>query len=856
MFLASLLAVLSVSAATAQVAAPVLSPEAHFGFRMGADRQLAPADAIERYFEQVAAASDRVELVDLGKTTDGNRTVAAIITSPENIRNLARIRATNQRLADPRTLPPDDARTLAATHKAVVAIGASIHASEVGGTQAANELLHTLATTDDPGLLSVLQNVVVILIPSLNPDGHRLVVDWYQKQKGTPFEGGPMPWLYHKYAGHDLNRDAFMMNMAENRNLARFFYTEWHPQVFLTMHQMGSTGPRFFVPPNVDPIDPNYDPLLWRTAALLGSAMALELQRDGKSGVVSNAMYDYYWPGYEDSAPLGHNVVCLLTEVAGVKVATPVSIAPADLRAGVKGLPDYRAQINFPDPWPGGDWTLRHIVEYDLSAVQGLLKAVSAYREPIVQNFFEMGRRAVEAGRRGGPFAFLIVPEQYDALAVAKLEELLVLGGVEVQRALEPFRADGEPYPAGTDIILMSQPFRAYAKTLLERQLYPGRRQAISNAPDRPYDVAGWTLPYQMGVNALTIERSFEPPPMSRLQSAAVTSANVWGDRRADYYLIDGRGNGGAIAVNRLVAAGAAPAWMTAATTVAGFRYEAGSVIVANVKGLDTVVAGIAGELGLRADGMRGKLPANIRPVGRSRVALYKPSLENIDEGWTRWVLERHQFSFASLTDAQVRVGSLRSHFDAIILPSAPAERLIMGHPADAVPAEYAGGLGQTGVDALKAFVQDGGSLVCLDQSCELAITALGLDIRDLAREAGDKFFCPGSIVRLELDPAQPLAYGMQRETAGFFAFSSAFRPSAGAVTVATYGQKNVLLSGWLEGEQAIAGQAAVVEAKAGAGRVVLLGFRVQHRGQSLATFRLLFNALFTSPSEPPGKTR
>ena len=248
---------------------------------------------------------------------------------------------TNQRLADPRTLPQEDARTLAATHKVVVAIGASIHASEIGGTQAANELLHSLATTDDPGLLGVLQNVVVILIPSLNPDGHRLVVDWYQKQKGTPFEGGPMPWLYHKYAGHDLNRDAFMMNMAENRNLARFFYTQWHPQVFLTMHQMGANGPRFFVPPNVDPIDPNYDPLLWRTAGLLGSAMALELQRDGKSGVVSNAMYDYYWPGYEDSAPLGHNVVCLLTEVAAVKVATPVTVAPADLarrRQGAGGL--------------------------------------------------------------------------------------------------------------------------------------------------------------------------------------------------------------------------------------------------------------------------------------------------------------------------------------------------------------------------------------------------------------------------------------------------------------------------------------------------------------------------------------
>jgi len=362
-------------------------------------------------------------------------------------------------------------------------------------------------------------------------------------------------------------------------------------------------------------------------------------------------------------------------------------------------------------------------------------------------------------------------------------------------------------------------------------------------------------------VSVLTVERSFEPPPMSRLQAPAVAAATVWGERRADYYLIDGRGNGGAIAVNRLVAAGAAPAWISAPATVGGFRYDPGSIVVANAKGLETVlptvVAGIASELGLRADGMRGKIPANTRPVGRARVGLYKPWLENIDEGWTRWVLERHQFAPTSLSDSQIRAGGLRSQFDAIVLPSASAERLTMGHPSDAVPAEYAGGLSQSGVDALKAFVQEGGTLVCLDQSCELAISALNLDIRDVAREAGEKFFCPGSIVRIELDPAHPLSYGMPRETAGFFAFSSAFRPPAGAEIVATYGAKDILLSGWIEGEQAIAGQPAVVEARAGAGRVVLLGFRVQHRGQSLATFRLLFNALFTAPSpETAVKTR
>jgi hypothetical protein len=860
--LRALVVALALLALATAAAAQVPSPETHFGFRMGADRQLASAEAIERYFELVATKSDRVEAVDIGRTTEGHRTIAAIVSAPENIRNLAQIRAANRRLADPRTLSPEEASGLAATHKAVLAIGGSIHSSEVGATQAANELLYSLAMSTDPRVLNVLQNVVIILIPSLNPDGHRLVVDWYQRQRGTPFEGGPMPWLYHKYVGHDINRDAFMMNMVENRNLARFFYTEWHPQVFLTMHQMGANGPRFFVPPNDDPIDLNYDPLVWRTAALLGSAMALELQRDRRTGVVSNAMYDYYWPGYEDSAPLGHNTVCILTEVASVKVATPVSIPASELRGAQKGLPEYKPQINFPEPWPGGAWTLRDIVDYDLSAVEGLLFAVAAYREQIVSNFYEMGRRAIEAGRRGGPFAFLIPPEQHDAHAAARLEELLLQGAVEIHRALEPFRADGEPYPAGTDIILMAQPYRAYVKTLLERQNYPVRRLSPGGPPERPYDVAGWTLPQQMGVNVLTIERYFEAPPMSRLQTVSIVPANVWGDRRPDYYMIEARGNAGAIAVNRLVAAGASPSWLTGTFDVSGYRYPPGSIVAPHWRGAEPVVAKIATELGLRVDGVRGKMPASARAIGRARVALYKPWVENIDEGWTRWLLEKYEFRFATIVDADVRAGNLRAQYDAIILPSASAERLIAGHSPDAVPGEYAGGLGNSGVDALKRFVQAGGTLICLDQSCGLAVDALDLPVRDVARDAGDSFFCPGSILRVELDPSEPLAYGMRSQTAGFFSFSSAYEPTSprttadghtgssgasGIQTIARYGTRDLLLSGWIEGGQVIAGRSAVVQATVGSGKVVMLGFRVQHRGQSHATFRLLFNALFAA---------
>jgi hypothetical protein len=859
---------LCASALTALLLAPdaaaqVPTPESHFGFRMGTDRQLASADQIEQYFERVASQSDRVRIVDIGATTDGHRTIAALISAPENIANLDAIRQANQRLADPRLLERDEAMRVAATHKTVLAIGASIHASEVGATQAANELLYTLASANDPALRQVLQNVVVILIPLLNPDGHRLVTEWYGRTRGTPLEGGPMPWLYHRYAGHDINRDAFMMNLAENRNLARFFYTEWHPHVFLTMHQMEENGPRFFVPPNTDPIDLNYDPLIWRTAALLGDAMALELQREQRSGVVSHAKYDYYWPGFEDSAPLGHNTVCLLTEVASVNVASPVTVAANELRAGFKGLTDYKPQINFPQPWPGGRWTLRDIVEYDLIAVRGLLVAESAYREQLVQNFYEMGRRAVDLGRHGGPFAFVIPAEQHDPHAAAKLQELLLQGAIEIHRALEPFRADGQVYPPGTDIVFLAQPYRAYAKTLLERQTYPARRASANVAPDRPYDVAGWTLPYQMGVHVVTVERPFEVTSVSQVTKAGIVPAAVWGERKPSYWVVDARGNGAALAVNRLVAAGASPSWTTTSLEISGFQYSPGSLIVPFVKGAEAAVARIARELGLRVDAAKGRLPANLRPIGRARVGLYKPWTENIDEGWTRWLLEQYEFTFTTLTNAQVQGGNLRTKYDVIILPNTPLDRLVAGYSADMVPAEYAGGIGPLGLDALRAFVRTGGTLICLAQSSQLGVAAFSLPVRDVTREADDRIFVPGSIVRLDVDTSRPLAFGMQPHTAAFFAFSSAFEPvvtpnptaghggdtavPAGLETVARYPTKDVLLSGWLEGEETIGGRAAVVEATVGAGRVVLFGFPVQHRGQSHATFRLLFNAIFSA---------
>jgi hypothetical protein len=847
----------AVTASTlAQSAAPLQSPEAAFGHKMGADRELADWPGLQRYFENIAAASDRVELADAGPTTEGRRLIAAIVSSPENIKRLDEIRNNSLRLADPRTLDEAAAEQIVERQPVIVAIGMSIHATEIAATQTAPELLHALATSNDPEVLRTLDDLVLILFPSLNPDGHVITVDWYRKWKGTEFEGSPMPWLYHKYVGHDINRDAFMMNMAENRSLAGFFYRRWHPQVFLTMHQMGPRGARYFVPPNLDPIDRNYDPLVWRTAGLLGHAMALALEEDGRTGVLQNALYDYYWPGYEDSAPLGHNTVTMLTEAASVRIASPITV-PADQLTGGRGFPDHQPSTTFPNPWPGGDWTLRNIVDYNLSAAHGLIEGAARYRRELVRNFYRMGKRQIELGAAGGPFAFIIPHNQFDPHAARKLEELLLQGAVEIRRTLEPFRYRDTVYQDGADIIFMAQPFRAYAKTLLEVQQYPVRRLAPGAAPDRPYDVAGWTLPMQMNVRVDRVDQYFDPGPTTRLERVEIPPQKLWGEtRRTSFYVIDARGNAGSIAINRLLKTGARVSFLTTPFAIEGYTYEPGSILVADEKGVRQTIEKIAADLGLRATASGGRAPGDARPLGRGRVGLYKPWAESIDEGWTRWLLEQYEFEFENITDGDIRKGGLQVRFDAIVIPDIGAERILSGHLAGTMPPDYTGGLGQDGAEQLKQFVAAGGTLITLDSSSELAITLLGAPLRDVTRGlSANEYFCPGSIVRIELE-SDPLTYGMPRETAGFCSFNTGYDiaaragadpAAATARIVARYAKDNVLMSGWLEGEKVIAGKGAMAEVRSGQGRAVLFAFRPQHRGQAHATFRLLFNAIHTA---------
>ena len=478
------------------------TPESVLGYRGGADRKLADWPQIVGYFEKLAAATPAVSIQTLGKTTMGKPLVAAIISTPENVKRREDIFAAQRKLADPRILKTADEATLYAHQPAVLVIQCNIHSDEIASSQMAMELAYRLATNDT--LQAELKNAVVILIPSVNPDGEEMVVEWYRSQLGTKWEGGEMPWIYNKYTGHDDNRDWFMMTQVETRLVTHALYREWLPEIFYDVHQMGAEGARLFVPPFLDPVDPNIDPLIVRGIGLIGAEMSSALESRGKTGVVDHAVYDMWWHGGARSTPARHNMIGLLTEAASVKVATPIVQVDSELTGHERGLPKYERTVDFPNPWKAGRWTLRDIVDYELIASEALVHLASTERERYVRDFVTLGRRQIEMGESDSVKAWEIPWKQRDPSAVGKLADALSMGGVELEET------------DSSIVVPMAQPFRAHAKDLLEIQHYPKRLLWPGGPPEQPYDVTGWTLPLQMGVfvrQLAAIPQARPPPP-------------------------------------------------------------------------------------------------------------------------------------------------------------------------------------------------------------------------------------------------------------------------------------------------------------------------------------------------------
>lgn len=871
--------------------AQVPTPEQFFGFKIGADKKLARYDKIVEYFNTVAAHSDRVRVRNLGPTTQGNPFILAEVASAETIAQLEHYKDLERKLYFQGGQPTDAERdAILKSGKAVVLVTNNIHSPEIGSSQESIELLYKLATDDSPRTRKILDNVILLLVPSLNPDGQQIVVDWYNKYLGTPFEGGQTPFLWHPYVGHDDNRDEYLFSQRESKLIADVLWHDWFPAIWLDEHQQGSEGSRIFTMPATDPINPNVDPLIYRLTTVYGQQQAAALEAEGKEGITYNSTYTNYWPGAMAWTGWWHNQVGLLTEVASARIASPVyqkkadpqkDAANAQSAAGGRALDaprdaffgggaqrplgteddplpaprDINSRFDYARPWLGGVWHLQDIVDYELTATLGLLEAAADSRSRLLDQIYEVNQRTIEAGAKGqigadkekAFAAILPIVDQHDPNEVIELIDKLRIGGVDVYRAQKNFQQDGKSYPAGTFVVPFNQVFGRYVKDLLERQTYPEVRRAPGAQPEVPYDVSAWSLGLQFGVN--TIYAKTELPAhleLAKVESLPKYTLQVASSKGAT--LIEYKGAEEAQVVNRLLKAGTKVSFARVANSDRAFAV-AGA-------GIDSVKK-IAPEF----DVVTVAAPERLEPaiaVHQPRIGLYQPWTANMDEGWTRWVFEHYEFPYTTLHNSDVKAGKLRAKFDVIVLPDQRAKEIIEGRDSKTTPPEYKGGIGEEGWKELQTFVREGGALVSLGDASDLLLARLPLPIKDLkATYTPAQHFAPGTIVNLQVDSASPIGFGVAPSTYGFYINSPFFQVTEGFASqtvdvVARYPNVDARASGWLRGEDLQLGQAAVVSADLHPGKVVLFGIRPQNRAQTHATFPLLFNALYWSTEATP----
>ena len=738
------------------------------------------------YFQLLARSSDRIRVDEFGRSAEGRPLILATIAAPETLRRLDRFREIQHRLADPRITSPAQAEPLIAEGKNVVLITCSIHANEVASTQTAVEFAYRLVSGQLTDANTILQNDILLLAPSINPDGVDIVANWYRKTLGTPFEGSSPPELYQKYIGHDNNRDWYIFSQPETRAVVSQLHNIWHPEIVYDVHQQSAHAARLFVPPWLDPIEPNIDPILAQEMNMFGTSMASDLTASGFKGITINSTYDFWTPARAYQA--FHAGLRILTESASAKLATPVDIPFADLDAHEPGYNPKERSWNFLEPWPGGRWTLRDIIDYQEAAFESCLYQAAIHRGDMLRNFYRISRRAVE---RTEPAAFVIPAQQRDPGATRRLLETLAFGQVEIDRA-----------PDGSHIISMHQPYSSYAKALLEIQNYPDLREYPGGPPRHPYDVTAHTLPLLFGVEAHAVNTL----PASPLVHESFTLFSP---------------------APRSFSASDTDAWYTVNAI-----WKSGGKLWRNKT---------TGDFAPQDRGPEWAL------LARPRIAIYRSSIPAIDEGWTRWLLEQFGFAYTSVDNEALQAGNLNHRFDAIVFPDQPASDFIHGASPVDMPARYTGGIGRAGEKALMTFAQSGGSLLFFNRSTAYAARQLGIPATNVIEHLPDtEFYSPGSLLHVRLEPG-PLTFGLPENVAVWSEQSPAWlvsEESAQEHSIALYSYKPILASGWLLGANALANQSALVDAQLGRGHVILFGMRPQYRGQSYQTFKLLFNAL------------
>jgi len=749
------------------------SPEEYFGFQMGADRKLAHWDQLVEYYDLLDERSDRIRVVHMGESTLGNPFLSIFISSPENLARLEEYKQMNAVLQDPRGHSEAEIQNAIENGKVVFVQTYGLHSSEVAASQTIAEVTWEFATRHDEEVREILDNTIAIMIPCLNPDGEIMITEWYNRWVGTEYEGASLPYLYHPYIGHDNNRDAFMTATVESEYGAEILFREWIPQGYIDHHQMGSYTARMAIPPYAEPVRPEADPLVWREMDWYGAHIGYKMDEAGLEGAIGAAIYSGWGHfGFHWITPF-HNIAGMLTEGASARLATPIYIHPDQLR-GSRGFPEYAEQTTFPSPWPGGWWHVRDIVEMQKVATYAPLEIAAKNRKTVLRNAYNKSSRQIQRGLEGEVKAFVIPSDQHDPLTMMKLINKLLGQGITVERARAEFVHEGKVYGAGSFVISMAQPKRGLIRWVLGQTYYPDNsftRDDDGN-PIRPYDLSTDNFAEFMGVRADPVHTPVDVP-LTRLASWLGPDGEI-GEGGAGYVL-DGRLNDAFHAVNLLFDAGAS----VRRVAHDGDGLRAGDFLVESGVPAE-VVTRIAAETGVDFMALPGGMPQATYPIEQQRIGMYhRYRGGNMDEGWTRLVLENFDFDYTKMLDADILAGDLHESYDVIILPddSKGAMTGIQGSGgggsyggSSSVPPEFRSGFGQEGIDALEEFVLNGGTLVTFAEAGDLPIDEFGLPVENaVAGMWGDEFWCPGSTLKVDIDTADPFAFGMPEDALALF---------------------------------------------------------------------------------------
>jgi len=907
---ASLIAQAAVLPALAQTA-----PEEFFKQPPGSDYYLADYTEYEAYLKRLAGESDRMKLVDIGKTAEGRTQWMAIVSSPENIARLDHYRDIAEKLARAKNLSEDEARRLAEEGKAVVWIDAGLHATEVVTSQGQIQVIHKMLTQSDPETMRILDDVIILFAHD-NPDGMELVSDWYMRHSDkSKREFDTLPVLYHKYIGHDNNRDSFMAQMPETENINRVLFREWYPQIVYNQHQTGPEGMVVFVPPFRDYFNFNYDPLIMSSIDEVGSAMHSRLIAEGKpgSGKRGAAPYSTWHNGMVRSVSYFHNAIGLLTEIIGGPTPTEIPLVPStQLPRGDEIMPIA------PQPWH-----LQDTLDYQWTLNRAVMDYASRNKERLLYNIYRMGANSIERGSRDSwtvtpskvdelasaapytppgedpadrrpwapkrvdpklykevlqnpddrdPRAFVITPDQPDFPTAVAFLNTLIKNGVDVEKAESAFTAGGETYPAGTYVVRTAQAYRPHVIDMFEPQDHPHDTEYPGGPPKAPYDITGYTLAYQMGVEFDRILEGVDGNFSVVSDLLTPPAGSVEGQGGAGW-IVSHETNNSFILTNRLLKAGVKPEWMEDEITVNGVAMEPGAIwIPASTEAMQIVSSGVA-DLGIDAYAVAAKPQGETIALKPVRIGLVDRYGGVMPVGWTRWIFEQFEFPFETVFSQRLDRGGLIDDFDVLVFAddAIPAQgawgqsRPRKQPDRSDTPREFRNMLGditdEKTLPAIAEFVREGGAVVALGSAGRLSQVletplepALAQMVDGQYKPLDSKaFYIPGTILRAQVDNSQPLAFGFGDEVDVFFGGSQSFTAAddeTGATTVAWYEGGDIVRSGWAIGEEKLAGTIAIAEVDVGDGKLFLLGPEVAQRAQPYGTFKFLFNALLYGGAE------